>query len=171
MRYQKLIAVPVIFILLVLIYANVINSLEDTLTAVRETPNNSKSGFGEVIGVGQAVTVKVTRATSPYLFGLVNLPNYAQGFGDLKAMNTIFFWSLYAFTIVLTAVIIIIERRQTKMKIAAPKVQFSKPNIWIRLAKSLGIGALFALVAFLLSNDPSSIPLGLLVAYIEFRQN
>lgn len=44
-----------------------------------------------------------------------------------------------------------------------------KSSTWKRLGKAIGIGALFAFVAFLISGDNSSLPLGLLVAYIEFR--
>ena len=42
---------------------------------------------------------------------------------------------------------------------------------WMRLGKAIGIGALFALISFLISGDASSLPFGLLVAYLEFRFN
>ena len=81
-------------------------------------------------------------------------------------MHTLFFWSLSALTAILTVSFIIIERRGTEMKSPFEK---PKSGIWMRLGKAVGIGALFAFVAFLISGDASSLPLGLLVAYLEFR--
>ncbi len=170
MRFKKFLLIPVIFILLVLVYANVINSFSEDRITVRESGSGSKSAGGEKIGVGQAVSVTVTRATKSYLFGLVNLPAYAQGVGNLTILHKIFFWSLYALTIILTTVFVIIERRNVKMaKISTIRQTFNKPSIWLRLAKAIGIGAVFAIVAFLLSGDTASLPLGMLVAYLEFR--
>ncbi len=167
MSYKKFFLIPVIFVLLVFLYVNFINLLSENSELVRKSSSISKSASGEIIGVGQAVSVKVTRATEPYLFGLVNLPTYVQGIGTLTMLHTLFFWSLYAFTIILTTTFIIIQRRNVTM--ASVKPPFNKPSIWLKLAKSIGIGALFAIIAFLISNDPSSLPLGLLVAYLEFR--
>jgi len=170
MRYKKFLLIPVIFFILVLGYIIFINSLAYNSELVRQSSTSSKSEAGEVIGVGQAVAVKITRATKPYLFGLVNLPAYAQGVGNLTVWHTVFFWFLYALTGILTTIFIIIERGSSKMV----KVQWGKSggdnkNIWVRLVKAIGVGALFALVSFLISGDTSSLPLGLLVAYLEFR--
>ena len=55
------------------------------------------------------------------------------------------------------------------VKFQASTVAFNKSGIWMRLAKAVGIGAIFAFVAFLISGDNSSLALGLLVAYLEFR--
>ncbi len=169
MRHKKFLLIPIIFFLLVFIYVNFINTLSYNSEVVREGTSAEKSASGEVIGVGQAVSVKVTRATKPYLFGLVNLPAYAQGIGDLTILHTLFFWSLYGLTAILTAIFVIIERRNVNMVKINPKLTLSKPNMWMRLGKAVGIGALFALVSFLISGDTSSLPLGLLVAYLEFR--
>jgi hypothetical protein len=171
MRYKKFLLIPAIFILLVLLYANFINSLSESAEFVRGSSTFSKSGTGEAIGVGQAVSIKVTRATKPYLFGIVNLPAYAQGMGSLTGLHAIFFWSLYTFTILLTAGFVIIERRNVNMVKAQNTWKVSDGNIWLRLGKAVGIGALFALVAFLISGDNSSLAFGLLVAYLEFRHS
>ena len=128
-----------------------------------------KSATGEVLGVGHAVTVKVTRATKSYLFGLVDLPASAQGIGSLTILHTMFFWSLYGLTAILTGIFIIIERRGIEMK--SPWSEKSSSGAWMRIGKAVGLGALFALVAFLISGDASSLPLGLLVAYLEYRFN
>lgn len=167
MRYKKFLLIPLTFFLFVFLYVNFINSLSEISETVRQSGTASKSALGEVIGVGQAVSVQVTRATKPYLFGLVNLPAYAQGIGNLTTLHTLFFWFLYALTAILTIIFIIIERRGVEMK--NPWSEKSKPGTWMKLGKALGIGALFALVAFLISGDNSSLALGLLVAYLEFR--
>ena len=171
MRYKKFLLIPAIFILLVFLYASFINSLAESAELVRGGTTVSKSGTGEAIGVGQAVSVQVTRATKPYLFGIVNLPAYAKGIGSLVAMHTIFFWSLYAFAILLTTGFIIIERRNVNMVKTPSAWKASDSSMWLRLGKAVGIGALFALVAFLISGDNSSLAFGLLVAYLEFRHN
>lgn len=170
MRYKKFLIIPVSLVLLVFLYVNFINSLAYGVETVRQNSGSAKSTGGEVIGVGQAISVQVTRAMKPYLFGLVNLPAYAQGIGDLALLHTIFFWSLGILTILLTGIFVIIERRNINMvKIEAPRVIFKKSSIWMRLAKAVGVGALFTFVAFLISGDNSSLALGLLVAYLEFR--
>jgi len=166
MKYKKFLLIPVIFFVLVFLYTSFINSLSKSSELVREI-SSSESTTGQVIGVSQAVLIKVTRATKPYLFGLINLPTYTQGIGDLTMLHTLFFWSLYVLTAILTAIFIIIERRSKQMVNVKPA--FNKPRMWMRLGKAVGIGAVFAIVAFLISGDTSSLPLGLLVAYLEFK--
>lgn len=168
MKYAKFLLIPVIFVILVFLYVNFINSLSSFTESVGEE-STEKSASGEVLGVGHAVTVKVTRATKSYLFGLVNLPAYAQGIGNLTTFHTMFFWSLYTLTAILTGIFIIIERRGIEMK--SPWSEKSSSGAWIRIGRAVGLGALFALVAFLISGDTSSLPLGLLVAYLEYRFN
>ena len=178
MRYKKFLLIPILFFLLILGYVSFINSLSNGTTTIREVSNVEKSSGGEVIGVGEAVSVHITRATSSYLFGFVNLPVSIQGLGNLSTLHTIFFWSLYTSIIVLTIIFIIIERRNVNMvknimvkntMKSSPKTTFARSGIWMKLAKAIGIGALFTLVAYMISGDTASLPLGLLVAYLEFR--
>lgn len=169
MRYKKFLLIPVLFFLIVWLYASFIGLLGDNTATTREASNIEKSSGGEIIGVGQAVSVQVTRATKPYLFGFVNLPVYIQGIGNLSVLHTVFFWSLYISTIFLTTIFVIIERRNVDIAKINSKLVFKQPNIWMKLAKAIGIGALFSIVSFLVSGDASSLPLGLLVAYLEFR--
>jgi len=115
-------------------------------------------GGGEAIGVGESVSVTVTRQ---YLFGLVRLPVYNQ-FGNIALYHDIFFY----FIIVLTVIFIIQEikykkkRRGTKMAKKANWMSFVKAIVW---------GIVFALIAFILSGDASSIVIGLLVMYLEYK--
>jgi len=168
--YKKFLLIPILFLLLVFLYVNFVNALTNSAETVRQSSGVEKSARGEVIGIGHAVSVQVKRATNPYLFGLVDLPAYAQGIGNLTVLHTAFFWSLYLLTAILTAIFIIIERRYpTMVKAEWGKSGAGNKSMWTKLGKSIGIGALFALAAFLISGDASSLPLGLLVAYLEFR--
>ncbi|MBI1979124.1 MAG: hypothetical protein HYS62_03660 [Candidatus Aenigmarchaeota archaeon] len=170
MRYKKFLLIPAVFLTLVFLYVNFIGVLADYAETVRQSSNAEKSATGEVIGVGHAVSVQVKRATTPYLFGMVSLPAFAQGVGNLTVLHTVFFWSLYFLTAILTTVFIIIERRDpTMVKNGWGKSATTSKSMWMRLGKAVGIGALFALVAFLISGDASSLPLGMLVAYLEFK--
>jgi hypothetical protein len=169
MRFKKFLLIPLILILLILAYDKMINSLANTIAGVGESPNVSESSNGQIIGVGQAVSIQIIRATKPYLFGLIHLPNYAQGIGNLETVHTIFFSFLIFLTVILIIIFIIIERRTAKMEKFGIKKEGPKRNIWLRIGKSLGIGILFALIAYILSGDPSSLVIGLLIAYLEFR--
>lgn len=167
MGYKKFFLIPLILFLLILVYVTFINSLTENVITVREESSTGKVSGGEAIGVGQAISIQIKRATKPYLFGMVKLPAYAQGIGNLVILHTVFFWSLVPLTVLLTSGFLIIERRGSQMKSAWSEK--SKLGTWIRIGKAIGIGALFALVAFLISGDNSSLALGLLVAYLEFR--
>ena len=174
-RYGKFLIIPVVFIVAVMLYVSVINSLAESSFTVRQSSNAEKIAGAEVIGVGQAVSVQVTRATHPYLFGLVNLPTYAQGIGDLTGMHTIFFWLMYIILAASTAGFIILEKKGMNMAVSfKPSSKSSYGNdqsIWLRLGKALGLGAGFALVGYFISGDTSSVPLGLFVAYLEFKMS
>lgn len=170
MRFGRFILIPIILLLLIFGYARLMNSLANSTIGISQSPSSEKSAAGEIIGVGQAVSVQITRATKPYLFGLIYLPSYAQGIGELETLHTVFFSLLCVLTIILIVIFIIIERRDAKMPPSIREAQIlNKPNVWIRLGKAIGIGALFALVSYILSGNSVSLPLGLLIAYLEFR--
>lgn len=176
--YTKFLLIPVVLVLIVIGYSSFMNSLAyKAETTVRGDSNAEKSASGEVIGVGQAISVKITRAKLSYFFGLVQLPSYIEGAGNISALHTVFFILLAVGVIILSTVFVIIERGNmqilnilgSRQSSKATWQGSSKPNVWIKLAKSIGIGILFALGAFILSNDTSSLALGVLVAYLEFR--
>ena len=50
------------------------------------------------MGIGQAVEVSVRR---PYLFGLIYLPVYIEGLGDIGIYHDTFFAFIFALTIAL----------------------------------------------------------------------
>lgn len=169
MRLKKFILIPIIILLLIFAYAKFMNTLGNNVSSVSQAPPSGKSESGEIIGVGQAISVQITRATKPYLFGLVKLPNYADGIGNLETLHTVFFSLMGVLTVILIIIFIIIDRRSAKMDRMTIKQTPTKRNIWLRIGKALGIGILFALIAFILSGDPSSLVIGLLIAYLEFR--
>lgn len=170
MRFKKFLLIPLAFLLLVFLYSAVINSLSTNATLVKGDYSVSKTERGEVIGVGQAVSVQVSRAKHPYMFGLVSLPAYIDGIGNISTLNTVFFGFSGAIAILLTTVFVIIERRSTNMsKFQGGRAFLDKSSIWKRIGKAAGVGAVFAFVSYIISGDASSMALGLLVAYLEFR--
>ena len=75
-----------------------------------QAPTNaegSKSGSGEVINIGQSIGVSVMR---PYLFGLIYLPVYVEGIGDIGMLHNSFF----TFIFILVIALIIIEVKNRK---------------------------------------------------------
>jgi hypothetical protein len=73
---------------------------------ITPTPTPSSSG-ATVIGVGESITVSVTR---PYLFGLIMLPVYTNSLGNIGIYHDAFF----AFIFILTIALIIIEVKNRK---------------------------------------------------------
>lgn len=175
MRYWIFLLVPLVLILLIFGYMGFINSLANSSTSVTSSSTGEKTAGAEVIGVSQVVSVQIIRAKTPYLFGLVQLPTYVDGIGSISLMNAVFFWLLVPIAVLLTYGLVIIERGDGIMA-AGWKSQksFDRSNVWVKLGKSLGVGALFALVTYLIFAPPDGSPslslsLGLLVAYMEFR--
>jgi hypothetical protein len=145
---------------LIIAYVYLITVLS-TIT-IQAAPSGASSGGGEVIGLGESLTVSVTR---PYFFGLVRLPTYSSALGYIGFYHDLFFY----FIIVLTVIFIIQEvkykkkRRDAKM---AKKTNLMNP---MKLVMPVVWGIVFALIAYILSGDASSIVIGLLVMYLEYK--
>jgi hypothetical protein len=133
-------------------------TLLSTIT-IQSAPEGASGGGGETIGFGESLTVSVTR---PYFFGLVMLPTYSSVLGYIGLYHDLFFY----FIILLTVIFIIQEikykkkRRGAKMAKKQSPMRFVMPVVW---------GIVFALVAYILSGDASSIVAGLLVMYLEYK--
>lgn len=108
MRFKKILIVPLLFF----VYIWLINGMANPNISSTVSPSGEGGASGAAVsaGIGTTVTVQVTRATSPYLFGLVNLPNYIDGIGFVKTLHTMFFYFLG----ILTIIFIIIEWRNKK---------------------------------------------------------
>ncbi|MFH1105666.1 MAG: hypothetical protein V1731_00430 [Candidatus Aenigmatarchaeota archaeon] len=168
MKRWKILLIPIVLIALTLAYFYFVEQLVAGRISVINSANPQKTSGGEVIGIGTALSVQVTRE---YLFGLVRLPVYAPGLGDISLMHTLFFWFILVLAVLMPAILLIKERRDEYMaKPQFPRISSGKPGAWMRLGKAIGIGALFAFVAYMFSGDGSSLPLGLLVAYMEYRR-
>ena len=103
MKYKKFIIIPVllvgyVYLVPFLIESGLMVSPMVTLTTAPQQP----SGGGQVVGVGEAISVLVTR---PYLFGLIRLPIYTNAIGNIAVYHEMFF----AFIIILTIAFVAIE--------------------------------------------------------------
>lgn len=97
-RFLKYLIIPV----LIVVYLFFVDFLTQYNPAVGSYTEKSASGGTEIIGVGESVTVSVTR---PYIFGLIRLPIYTSALGDISGLHNLFF----NFIIFLTAIFVIID--------------------------------------------------------------
>jgi len=155
---KKFLLIPV----LIVAYIFFINFITQATSTSGPTGQTMSSGGAQIIGFGNAVSISVTR---PYFFGMVRLPIYSAAFGDIGYMHDIFTY----FIIALTVIFIIQEvkykkkRRGAKMAKKTGKIDLKgllMPIVW---------GFVFMLLAYILSGDPSSIVIGLLVMYLEYK--
>jgi hypothetical protein len=169
MKYKKFLILPI----LIVFYIFLINFIVVSNISISSTPAQKQPAAGEVIGVNEGVFVTVTR---PYLFGLIRLPVYTSSLGNI-AMYHEFFFCFIAFltvTFIITEVIMYYRKNSEKSYKYHGKSNIMEERIMKKvdiqkLVKALGIGILFGFVAFIISGDASSAPLGLLVAYLEYR--
>ena len=98
MRLLKYLLIPV-FIVGYLFFINSLAAYNPSFGSPVEKTNAPGT---EIIGVSDTVTVSVTR---PYVFGLIRLPVYNSGFGDVSIFHNIFF----NFIFILLAAFIIID--------------------------------------------------------------
>jgi hypothetical protein len=80
--------------------------------------NGSGGGGGEVVGMGTAIEVYVTR---PYLFGLVRMPVYSPGIGYIGDYHDAFI----TFIVVLTIALLLLEFKNKK-EIKARKTKLKR---------------------------------------------
>lgn len=91
-KFAKYLLIPILFFL----YLNFIDVIIAIAPAFSEQSQGGGAGGIEVIGVGFAATVFVTR---PYFFGMIRLPVYAGDIGDISGMHTTFFAILGVMTV------------------------------------------------------------------------
>ena len=155
---KKFLAIPV----LVVAYIFFINFISQLSPAAVQAGPSVGNGGVQTIGVGDSVSISVMR---PYFFGMVRLPVYSAAFGEISYMHDIFTYFIIALT-----VIFIIQETKYKKKERGVKMAKKASNIDL---KGLGMpvvwGFIFALIAYILSGDASSIVIGLLVMYLEYK--
>lgn len=101
---MKKLLIPVI---LIFIYIFFINSITQMGFQTNEVSESSGGGPGEVINIGQSIGVSVTR---PYFFGLITLPVFIDGIGNIGIYHDAFFTIVF----ILELALIIIEVKNRK---------------------------------------------------------
>jgi hypothetical protein len=150
---KKFLAIPI------LIAAYVYFVMFLSTISIQSTPAGGSGAAGEVIGIGETLTVSVTRS---YFFGLVRLPTYSPLLGYIGFYHDLFFY----FIIILTVIFII---QETKYKKKGRGAKMAKKESPIRFVMPVVWGLVFMLLAYILSGDASSIVIGLLVMYLEYK--
>ena len=155
---KKFLLIPV----LIAAYVLFIGFISQVTVNSGQASQSMSGGTAQTIGVGDAVTVSVTR---PYLFGLIRLPVYTSAFGNIGIMHDVFFY----FILALTVIFIIQEFKYNKRRGG----KMAKKTVSNLDLKSLGMpivwGIIFMFIAYILSGDASSIVIGLLVMYLEYK--
>jgi hypothetical protein len=93
--------------ILIILYIFTINFLLESNVISSSLGGALVPGYGEVLGFGQSISVSVKR---PYLFGLIYLPVYIEGLGDVSIYHDVFF----IFVFVLAISLIILEFKNRK---------------------------------------------------------
>jgi len=106
MKFKKFLIIPVLIFIYIFF---VVDLLVNYNPAVYSQPFLGPSGGGQTIGVGMAVSVSVTR---PYLLGLIRLPVYTDGLGDIGTYHEAFF----GFIAILTIILIVVELIQWRKR-------------------------------------------------------
>jgi len=100
---KKFLVIPI----LIIIYIFFVNTIVQMGIPSMSISGASKSASGEVVRIGQAIDVSVRR---PYFFGLIYLPVYIDGVGDIGIYHDTFFSIIF----ILTIALIIIEVKNNK---------------------------------------------------------
>lgn len=103
MKYKKFLLIPVLLFIYIFFVVDLLVNFNPTIYSPTTT---APSGGGQEVGVGQSISVLVTR---PYFFNLIRLPVYTD-YGYIGHYHQAFFY----FIGVLTVLFIIIELRNWK---------------------------------------------------------
>lgn len=180
MRFKKFLLIPILLFIYIFFIVDMLVSFNPTVYS----PVTGVAGGGQPIGVGESVSILVTR---PYFFKLIRLPVYTNYVGYIGDYHKMFFYFVGALTVVFVIFEFFVEINwgrgigggigtgmtksvgtgkgewgDTKMKRGGSQIK--------RLAKAVGLGVVFGLIIFLLSADGgTSVGLGLLLMYLEYK--
>lgn len=104
MRHKKFFLIPILILLYLFFIVPLLVSI--SFTPSGESTSEGQSS-GEILNMGFSSSVSVS-VTRPYLFGLLELPVYSSGLGDISFFHTAFF----VFIVALTIIFIIMEWRK-----------------------------------------------------------
>jgi hypothetical protein len=180
MRYKKFLLIPALLFFYLFFVVDMLLSFSPiTISGTESAPSG---GGVQIIGVGEGVSVSVTR---PYFFGLISLPVYTSGLGNIGAYHDAFFWLLG----LLTVAFVVIEWRDSvaekksygmprmKTVYALEETKMAKTTFggtsWMSRLKALGVGVAFGVVAWfiatLLGDTGAITAAALLVMYLEYK--
>jgi len=173
MRYKKFLLIPALvfiylfFIVDFLVSYNPAVLSQTTTTAPSPLP-------GQQIGVGESISVTVTR---PYFFGLFRLPVYTNHIGYIGGYHQAFFYLIIILTVVFAATEWFVEidfggHKNTSREKFEWRGEKMKGRNWQLkdIGKAIGLGIAFGFVTYILSADGGvSVGLGLLLMYLEYK--
>lgn len=102
---KKFLIIPIL-ILFYIFLIEIISQINFQPSESIEKPNSSGA---TMISIGESISITVTR---PYLFGLIELPTYVNGLGNIGIYHDMFF----IFIVLLTIALIIKEIKNRKEK-------------------------------------------------------
>ena len=164
MKYKKFLLIPILLFLYVFFIVDFLVNYNPAI--ITQTPTTMPSG-GQEIGIGEAITVEVTR---PYFFGLFRLPVYTNSIGYIGHYHQAFFY----FIGILVVIFVIMEwkqsmKRNTKQNIRGEHKMARKTRAK-DLLKAFVYGGVFGFVVYLLSGDTGvSVGLAMLLMYLEYK--
>ena len=155
---KKFLLIPV----LIIAYIFFINFIAQMAPSTGSSSQSMSGGTVQVIGMGETVSISVTR---PYFFGLIRLPVYSQMFGDISFLHDIFTY----FIIALTVIFIIQEIKYNKKKRGGKMAKKASNFDWKNIIMPIVYGIIFMFIAGIITLDASSVVIGLLVMYLEYK--
>ncbi|MFH0929133.1 MAG: hypothetical protein V1818_02125 [Candidatus Aenigmatarchaeota archaeon] len=155
---KKFLLIPV----LIIAYVLFINFISQIPASVSQVSQSMSGGTAQTLGMGDIVSVSVSRT---YFFGTVRLPVYSALFGEIGIFHEIFSY----FIMILTVIFIIQEVKYNKKRRGEKMAKKSSNFDWKKIVMPIVWGMLFTLLAYILSGDASSIVIGLLVMYLEYK--
>jgi len=111
MKYKKFFIIPALIFIYLFFIVDFLVNFNPAIYAGGAAP----SGAGQPVGIGESISVVVTR---PYFFNLIRLPVYTNYVGYIGGYHEAFFY----FVGILTVIFIIIEWRNARVK----KVKWGK---------------------------------------------
>lgn len=155
---KKFLIIPV----LIIAYVLFINFISQMPASVSQASQSMSGGTAQTLGMGDSVSISVSRS---YFLGLVRLPVYSAIFGEIGIFHEIFSY----FVMILTVIFIIQEVKYNKKRRGEKMAKKTGNFDWKRYVMPIVWGMLFTLLAYILSGDASSIVIGLLVMYLEYK--
>jgi len=185
MKYKKFLLIPALLFFYLFFVVDILLSYSPLSTTGTEAAPSGGGGI-QPIGVGEAISAVVTR---PYFFGLIMLPVYTSGLGNIGIYHEAFFWFLG----LLTAAFVFIEWRNSvtgesgygigygrfgyKQSYNLEGMKMAKTGLGgfnaMAMLKAIGIGIAFGVVAWfvsvILGDTGATTALMLLVMYLEYK--